>query len=248
MTEDRKQSIIAKVRALLAKTTDQGCTEAEAASAAELASKLMVEYDLDIKSVSEIREETYGARKRPFATGNGRRRAYHEVQNCLVAIARYFDCDVWMGKELVFFGTATDTEMAHAMTDMMKAAMESEWRRMQNIVKYENPRQHGKSLRTSFMLGMARRISERLRDLKAERTAISNQTELKGDNGLTVAPGTSLVVVKDATRKEKLVQYKAQSGLKIAKRYTSSTIRSSSAYGRGKEAGGRVSINSKIAN
>jgi len=248
MTEDRRQSIISKVRALMAKTTDQGCTEAEAASAAELASKLMVEYDLDIKSVSEVKEETYGARKRPFATGNGRRRSYHEVQNCLAQIARYFDCDVWMGKELVFFGTSTDTEMAHAMTDMMKAAMESEWRRAQNVVKFENPGQHGKSLRTSFMLGMARRISERLRDLKAERTAISNQKPLLADNSIPTSSGTSLVVVKDATRKEKLVQYKAQSGLKVGKQYSSSTIRSSSAYGRGHAAGGRVSINAKISN
>lgn len=248
MTEDRKQSIIAKVRALLAKTTESGCTEAEAASAAELASKLMIEYDLDIKSVSEIKEETYGARKRPFASGNGRRRAYHEVQYCIMQIARYFDCEVWMGKELVFFGTATDTEMAHAMTDMMKAAMEGEWRKMQGTVKYENPGQHGKSLRTSFMMGMTRRICERLRDLKAERTAISNQTELKAETGLPVASGTSLVVVKDATRKEKLVQYKEQTGLKVISRSSSTTIRSNSAYHRGREAGNRVSINKKISN
>ena len=44
--QSKRDRIAAKVRALLAKTTERGCTEAEALTAAQMAADLMRDYDL----------------------------------------------------------------------------------------------------------------------------------------------------------------------------------------------------------
>ena len=47
-----------KIRALLAKTTDAGCTEQEALSAAALTAKLKADYDIDL-TAAEVQEEAF---------------------------------------------------------------------------------------------------------------------------------------------------------------------------------------------
>lgn len=48
MTTDKQQAIAARIRALLAKTTENGATDAEAMSAAEKARELMDRYQIDL--------------------------------------------------------------------------------------------------------------------------------------------------------------------------------------------------------
>lgn len=50
-------SIIEKIQALLNKTTDNGCTEEEAASAAAMAQKLLDKYNLDMAAVNNAAQE-----------------------------------------------------------------------------------------------------------------------------------------------------------------------------------------------
>jgi len=56
MSDPHRDAMIAKIQALLAKTTEAGCTEAEAAAAAELAARLMDQYQISI-SEAEIAAE-----------------------------------------------------------------------------------------------------------------------------------------------------------------------------------------------
>jgi len=197
-TTDNKANrarIIVKVQALLSKTVDNGCSEAEALSAAGKADELMQAYDLTFTDIeTEVRDETYGARKRPFAGGNGRRRAFHEVRGCVCSIAAYWDCRAWShNSDLVYFGSKDDSEQAHVMTDMLRLAMDGEWGQYLKSPD-RNQTKHGKTLRASFMIGMSVRLAEQLRDMKAARSAATGT-------------GTALVVVKSQVVTEKYAQY-----------------------------------------
>lgn len=227
MTESktRREDIVRKVKALLAKTVENGCSEDEAMSAAELAGALMEEYDVAYEDINkEVAEERFGKRSRPFTGGNGRRRVYHPVWNCTCAIAAYFDVKVWgSGTELVYFGAESDTDLAHQMTDLLRMALDTEWAR---YVKSDerDPTVHGRTLRASFMAGMSGRLSQRLRQLKAQRSAPSN--------------GRALVVLKGQIVEQKF----ATLGLNLRTRSSSSTVRSGDAYRAGQAAGDRVDI------
>lgn len=228
-SKSRREAIMNKVRALLAKTVANGCTEEEAMAAAALADKLMQEHDLAYEDVErEVRDERYGARRRPFANGNGKRRTAHPVQYCTHYIAQYFDCKVWCsGTELIYFGSADDTELAHQMTDLLRLALDGEWSAYLNSPS-RNPYVHGRTLRASFMAGMTRRLNDRLNQMKAERNAPST--------------GRALVVVKTQVVNEKFVAYKREHNLNLRSRSTTRTISSGAAYRAGQDAGSRVDL------
>lgn len=237
MTDAKRASIVAKIQALLAKTQDAGCTEAEAMSAAGLAAKLMQDYDITLDTVEKVQEDSYGARRRPFANGSKVRRAYHEVNNVLNNIAKYFDCKVWLsGEELVIFGSRDDTAMCHDMINMIKVAMDSEWTNNKNIVAYQNPNIHGRALRSSFMHGMTRRLNERFVQLKAERTAIANDR----------STGTNLMIVKNQIVNSKYQEYAIKNNLNLKTTVSTRKVSNKSAFEQGKAAGSRVTINKTI--
>jgi hypothetical protein len=50
----RRSALLDKISALLAKTQHNGCTEAEALAAAELAQNLMAKYGLSLAELEEI--------------------------------------------------------------------------------------------------------------------------------------------------------------------------------------------------
>ncbi len=107
-------AVASRIRALLAKTVDKGCTEAEAMTAATKAKELMDKYQIDL-SDTELEEEgfkcgtTEGAEKRKF-----------NVQRWIAsAIAEYCEVRCWLKRDLsrrrmryVFFGLSSDVELA----------------------------------------------------------------------------------------------------------------------------------------
>jgi Protein of unknown function (DUF2786) len=68
--------IIERVRALLAMTTKNGCTEAEAMTAAVKAAELMEQYDLELGDVRSLEDERIAQQSKPFAA-DGRPREMH---------------------------------------------------------------------------------------------------------------------------------------------------------------------------
>ena len=85
------------------------------------------------------------------------------------AIGEFFDCKCWRnGAESFFFGHSADVERAHAMLAAVRSAMEQEFADFfETGTGGENP----KALAASFSKGMGHRISQRLRRLKAGRSA-----------------------------------------------------------------------------
>lgn len=92
---------------------------------------------------------------------------------------------------------------------------------------------HGRTLRASFVLGMAERLNNRLREAKKARS----------DAAQPMATGTSLVIVKDRVVAEKYAQYLRDKGLgRMGKASYGVRTLHGSAYNSGQEAGNRVDI------
>ena len=114
----------ARIKALTDKTVANGCTEAEAMSAAEMVGSLLERYALSMDEI-EVREARCVQAEVPMG---GRRR--RPIDACVPAIARFCDCKVWLtrgvrpnpddhdfdwtqpGGRYVFFGFETDTALA----------------------------------------------------------------------------------------------------------------------------------------
>jgi hypothetical protein len=147
-------------------------------------------------------------------------------------VAAFFDCKCWIsGADLVFFGSEHDTELAHGMVDLLRVAMDLAWSRYLKS-DARDPYEHGRTLRASFMLGMARRINERLRAIKQERSQAAQ----------TLSTGTSLVVVKERVIQEKFATYSAQAGLNLRAQTRRPSVGSDGAYQAGQAAGSRVDL------
>lgn len=181
-----RADIIKKIRALLQMTTERGCSEAEAVFAAQKVDSLMQEYNLTFTDVNEIHSEEYGFNGKVFQQGFRKRHKPHISFQCVRLIAQF--CEVkWVIHQqfLVFFGTKTNTELAHFMVDMIRAVMEASWKAHEPILKAQS-KAHGTTLRTGFMYGMAFRINERLQELIDARKVAT------GKNALIVLKGQEL--------------------------------------------------------
>ena len=105
-----------RIQGLRAKTTDNGCTEAEALLAAVKVAELLDRYDLSLTDV-EIRNAQ--CEQREYETPRKKR---IPLDDCIGAIANFCDCRVWREKNpagesrYVFFGLRSDIEVARYLT------------------------------------------------------------------------------------------------------------------------------------
>lgn len=181
-----RDDIIKKIRALLQMTTERGCSEAEAMFAAQKVDTLMQEYKLTFTDLNEIKTEEYGFSGKVFQRGFRKRYRPHVSFQCIQMISQF--CEVkWLIQRqfLVFFGTKTNTELAHYMVDMVRSVMEASWKAQEPILKKQF-NSHGTTLRTAFMYGMAFRINERLQEI------LNSRNETIGNNALIVLKGQEL--------------------------------------------------------
>jgi hypothetical protein len=166
---DELNRVKARIKALAEKTVSNGCTEAEAMSAAEMVGRLLERYALTMEEIDvraaqcvQLEVKLRGRQRRP-------------IDGCVTAIARFCDCKVWLARgetsaSYVFFGFEPDTEMAgylFSVVDHAMAAAVATFRRSQ-------PRLAGTALRqacVSFQQGMAARVADRLEAMHDEREA-----------------------------------------------------------------------------
>jgi hypothetical protein len=148
----------ARIKALTEKTVANGCTEAEALSAAEIVGRLLERYALNMDEI-EIRSS-----------------------RC----ARFCDCKVWLaqatdekgtgleetarGKRYIFFGFETDADLATYLFSVINRAVTTETRNF----KLAHPRLRAVRLRQAtagFQHGLVARVADRLDAMHAEREA-----------------------------------------------------------------------------
>jgi hypothetical protein len=207
-----------RIRALMAKTVANGCTENEALAAAAKVGELMDRYGLTYSDL-ELKSERC---RQHSATDN-----YHDVNVVADAIARFCSCRVWFsGGGIQYFGLPIDVVIASYMTSLCRSAMNVSFDAFAN--SSARPRKNTRrELRKPFMMAMGCRLSERIKELSSAREAKA-----------TTANGTSLVAVKNAVVEE---QYLAL-GLKLTPGRASRYRDNNAARAAGRAAGDRVNL------
>lgn len=223
--------LTARIQALRAKTTANGCTEAEALLAAAKIAELLDRHDLSLSDV-ELRQAP--CEQRAYET---RRKKRIPLDDCVGAVAAFCDCRVWREKEpagmarYVFFGLRSDVEVAHWLTGLIDEAVRSELGRYKTSAEYRRFRHQDRHLaNASFALGMVASIADKLAAMKAERDRVNGGS------------GRDLVVVKGAVVDTEL----ARLGLTLRSVPGASRTVSPTAYDSGGAAGASLAIDTEI--
>ena len=220
-----------RIQGLRSKTTDNGCTEAEALLAAAKVAELLDRYDLSLTDV-EIRNGH--CEQRHYETCRKKR---IPLDDCIGEIANFCDCRVWREKShsgdarYVFFGLRSDIEAAHYLTELIDNAVRSELGRYKNSADYRRCRHQDRHLaNSSFTLGMVASIADKLTAMKQERDAVKNGT------------GRDLVVLKVSVVDAELAKLDLQLRMVPGPTRNVSPV----AYEAGETAGALLAINPEI--
>lgn len=154
-----------KIRALAAKTVDNGCTEYEALAAMKKVGELLEVYNLEL---DDALLETERCVKGVFKTKLGRRT---KINLAVRGIARFTDCHTYLsnGEGYLFYGFESDVSMAIYLCGLIGEAIETELAHYKRTdPQYLEGRDWPprKTLSTNFYKGMAERIGERLIEMK----------------------------------------------------------------------------------
>jgi len=231
-----------RIKALTEKTIANGCTEAEAMSAADMVGRLLERYAL---SMDEIEVRTAKCVQVEVDLGSRRRRP---IDGAIPAIARFCDCKVWLspasrrpaaagdtrqpGIRYVFFGFETDAALAAYLFAVISRAIATE----SVAFKHANPRLTGVKLRgasTSFQHGLAARVAARLDALHDEREASVSARRVTG---------TALIVVKHQVVEEAFREH----GVRLVNMNALGARVIPKAYQEGWAAGARVNLSRPI--
>ena len=209
-----------------AKTVEQGCTEQEALAAAEKVAELLDRHGLSLSEL-ELRQQPCEG----IGIDTGRRRT-GPIDDCVPAIAEFFDCRVWGEKtpagvlRYIFFGLPGDVEAAHYLYDLIERAFETETEQFRAGEIYaETHSRDRRSATNSFQIGLARGIRAKLHELRLAREAAFRS-----------ASGRDLVPIKAAVVDDEM----AKLGLTLRARSRSSKrYVLTDAFAAGHEAGKR---------
>ena len=229
MTEQQKK-MAAKIKALLAKTTDAGATEAEAFEAMAKARELMDKYGLT-KAQIELDAETIAAQK----TKRDNFKTYVIKDHLALEVGRYCDCKVWLSRKedtMTFFGTEQDRQFAIWLVESLDLFVRNQTVRFMTE-RYNRAGAGPWDVQKGFMVGCISRINERLHRLSNEREQAARP------NGR----GNSLVIVKMALVNKAF----GQIGLKLRKGSANGGMKGDgNAFNAGRAAGDRATFNRPV--
>jgi hypothetical protein len=223
-----------KIKALLAKTTDNGASESEALVAMKMVGKLLNEYNLSMDEVT-VRDEIC---VKQFVETNNK----HTNEQVMVSpyVAKLCSVKVWMsrtntGIHIYFFGLEPDVQLAIYLIEMVGNVYQSEFSKFKNSDFYKNYIGHRKTLAINFQHGYATRIN----------TRISQMIEDAKASNISSGSSTALVVIE----KSKFVNEEfAKSGPKlVTKKSASSAKYNSGAHSAGSNAGNKPSLSRPLA-
>lgn len=224
-----RQRLIEKLRKLQRMTTERGASEAEAAHAAAMYHKLVLEHQI-ASSELEIRADAKNCIKDSYTVIRSKRA---EWDTLAIGIEKLFGTICWMEQtredllglgfevetiSIVYYGFPVDVAGSIATLSVCALAME------QAIA--ELPKRGLKKIeRESFEIGMAKRIRERLSELRK-----ISQNEIKGQG--------ALVVLKDQLVKDEF----SKLGQKLYRSAVRERSIDGASYAKGYAAGNAVNI------
>ena len=224
-TNAERAGQLARIRALMAKTTANGCTEAEAKAAAAAVDRLLAAYELDLDDVMVREQEIVQLRVK---VGD------HDVKYAAKAVGGFCDCRVWASTgDIVYLGFKVDTEIAEYLTQLFRRAIDREAQdyTMFNPDYDELGAGQRKAMLQSFRMGMSGRLGDRLGELKSKRDFAQRTT------------GRDLVAVKKPLVDEAWHAL----GIVLGSSGRGTAIRNPGAYAAGQSAANKVSINQGVA-
>lgn len=224
MTE--REKIAAKIRALRAKTVENGCTEAEAIAAAEKVAKLLADHNLTLDE-ADLRGTPFEQHGEGHEDDVGKR-----LWKPASAIAALTGAKHWVSApgvfpvEQHFFGFAHEVDVARYLLEICARAMRTERDRLVRASGRMRPAQL-RNLVNPFLDGMADRLRERILAMRPPPPP----------------PGTGLVVVRGALIAEAL----AAAGLEFEPTTLRTGQRGGEEYERGRAAAAAVALNPGLA-
>ena len=157
---DSRKKMLDRIRAILGKTLSNGCTEGEAMAALAKTQELMAAYDIDEAELGR-------ARRRPAVVHEYINADSYKIKAGLVsAVARFTRCQGWRGGGYAygFAGLESDVAFATWLLDMLAAFVLRELKAHQAQRRAQGMR-CPRIVSSSFVMGCAARIGERLREL-----------------------------------------------------------------------------------
>ena len=221
-----RESVLEKIRGLLSKTVESGCTEHEALAALAKARAMMDAYEVTEADLALIKEQ--GAM---LHTDDAK--DFHQIRSRLaMAVSNFTETQVYrdIHKKLVFVGTKPDVELATYLLDALQVFVLGEltdYLASRIIVKYGKRR-----VINGFVLGATQRISDRLRELVTQSRAKQTSTS------------HALVVAKTSV----IADFLKQNNIHIGGAGKAKVALDRSAYGAGLEAGDRASLSRPLGN
>jgi Protein of unknown function (DUF2786) len=217
--------LVQRVRALRAKTVEQGCTEQEALAAAEKVAELLDRYGLSLSELDLRRQNCEG-----IGVETDRKRR-GPIDDCMGTIAAFFDCRVWCETSeaatlhYIFFGMPADVQAAVYMHDLVALAFAAETAAFQATVTYRGIHSgQRRSATNSFQIGLARGINRKLDTLRHARDAAGGSTN-----------GRALVPIKESIIDEEMDRL----GLRLRRRSAVRRMVLPAAFSAGQQAGER---------
>ena len=217
--------LVQRIRALRAKTVEQGCTEQEALAAAEKVAELLDRHGLSLSELDLRRQSCEG-----IGVETDRKRR-GPIDDCMGTIAAFFDCRVWgetsedATLRYIFFGLPADVQAAVYLHDLIALAFATETAAFQATEIYRSTHSsRRRSATNSFQVGLARGIIRKLDTLRQARDVAGGSTN-----------GRALVPIKESIIDEEMDRL----GLSFRRRSAVRRMVLPAAFSAGQEAGER---------
>ena len=188
--------LVQRIRALRAKTVEQGCTEQEALAAAEKVAELLDRHGLSLSELDLRRQSCEG-----IGVETDRKRR-GPIDDCMGTIAAFFDCRVWgetsedATLRYIFFGLPAYVQAAVYLHDLIALTFATETAAFQATEIYRSTHSsRRRSATNSFQVGLARGIIRKLDTLRQARDVAGGST-----NGRALVPIKESIIDEEMDR------------------------------------------------
>ncbi len=222
---DNRQKLLNRIKALMQKTVDNGCTEAEAMAALSMAQTMMDAYEVTEDEINQTKQE-----KAIHETMKDMRDPHHIRHNLSENISRFTNTKCFTSgnrKKFNFVGLQSDIEFTIWLLEHLTLFVQKELKNYIWANKYTSlePSRKRKII-NGFVHGCTQRINERLKELVESSKVKANQNT------------NALMVVKDQLIVDKLNQL----GLNFVQPRNRSFRMENGAYEYGKSAGDKATF------
>lgn len=219
--KDQRKRAMERIRALIAKTTANGCTEAEALAAAEKVAELLALYNLSIDEV-EMKESPFTQHDAVHTDDVGDRLWKVADGVCILTGARYWVSGAGVHPvEISFFGFEHEVACAAYLLSTCAGAMRRSQDGLHHAWALLTPRARRQRI-LPYLDGMADRLRERLIAMKPPSPT-----------------GRGLIVLRD----QLIDAAMAEAGIDIKGQKARSSRKIDPAYDLGRAAAERVALN-----